>query len=58
MKNIISVWICQIIAARYRKRNIGAISRLYRGYLEHWVDATNSGRRLRIRRRCGGDDEQ
>jgi len=35
MKNAISVWMCQIIAARCRKRNIGAISGLYRGYLEH-----------------------
>ena len=37
MKNAISVWICQIIAARCHKRNIGAISGLYRGYLEHCV---------------------
>ena len=29
---------CQIIAARCCKRNIGAISGLYRGYLEHWFD--------------------
>ena len=35
-KNAISVWMCQIIAARCRKHNIGAISGLYRGYLEHW----------------------
>ena len=35
VKNAISVWMCQIIAARCRKRNIGAISGLYRGYLEH-----------------------
>jgi len=39
MKNAISVWMCQIITARCRKRNISAISGLYRGYLEHWVGA-------------------
>ena len=37
VKNAISVWMCQIIATRCRKPNIGALSGLYRGYLEHWV---------------------
>jgi len=40
MKNAISVWMCQIIAVRCRKRNISAISGLYRGYLEHWTRLT------------------
>ena len=35
VKKAISVWMCQIIADRCRKRNIGATSGLYRGYLEH-----------------------
>ena len=30
MKNAISVWMCQIIAARCRKRNIGVISGIFR----------------------------
>jgi len=36
VKIAISVWMYQIIVARCRKRNIGAISGLYPGYLEHW----------------------
>jgi len=35
---------CQIIAARCRKRNIGAISELYREYLEHCKTQRESSR--------------
>ena len=37
LKNAILVWMCQIVAARCRKRNIGAILEIYRGYLEYYA---------------------
>jgi len=35
VKNAIFVWMCQIIVARCCKHNNGAISGIYRGYLDH-----------------------
>ena len=37
MKNAISVWMCQIIAVRCRKRNIGAISGIFRTLLNSYL---------------------
>ena len=45
MKNAISVWMCQIIAARCRKRNIRVISGLFRT-----LGVTGLGQRV-----CGGE---